>query len=234
MALLTGHGNISPLWRIKKIRTIRFKENRGGNYARNEGLNQSRSELIAFLDDDDYWMPSKLAKQVDAIENEGIDLCYTAKNIVHRRRNSKRYSLIRPRYKNTHKSIMSDNFIGSTSSILIKKSVLEDVGSFDPDLPALQDYDLYIRVIAKGFKIKGITEPLIDYHEGYEKKSISSNLDKFKKASVYLVNKYRNDPYLYLFKRSLRKITLKRIVKSKLFLFGMFKLLFQRLINKSK
>jgi len=211
-----------------KVTCKRFEINKGGNYARNEGITHSNGELIAFIDDDDYWIPEKLEKQVEMIHKEHVDLCYTAKNIVYKGKKSKKYSLIKPRYKDLHKAIMYDNFIGSTSSIVIPKAVLENVGGFDPDLPALQDYDLYIRVIQKGYTIKGIIEPLIDYHVIDEKRSISCSLDVFKTASYYLIDKFHDDPYLYLLKRGLMIITIKRIIKSKHFLNDLLRFLIKK------
>ena len=39
-------------------------ESHGGNYARNLGIKASKGEYCAFLDDDDYWLPTKIEKQV--------------------------------------------------------------------------------------------------------------------------------------------------------------------------
>ena len=44
------------------------EESRGGNYARNLGIKASKGKYCAFLDDDDYWLPTKIEKQVELIE----------------------------------------------------------------------------------------------------------------------------------------------------------------------
>lgn len=209
----------------------RFEKNLGGNTARNEGVAHSSGELLAFLDDDDCWLPGKLEKQLEEMRTGAVDLCYTAKNVIYQNATSKRYSYLRPRYKNLHKSIMRDNFIGSTSTIIIKKRVLEEVGGFDPNLPGLQDYDVYIRLIRKGYRIKGLPEPLVDYHVVDEKRSISCSLDDFSRASQYLIEKYHDDPYLHLLKRGLRVITMKRLIKSRHFLLDSVQLLFKRVMR---
>ncbi len=209
----------------------RFEENRGGNTARNEGVAHSSGELLAFLDDDDRWMPRKLEKQIAVMQDDSVDLCYTAKNVISWKVTAKRYSFLKPRYRDLHKSIMRDNFIGSTSSVIMRRSVLEEVGGFDPNLPGLQDYDVYIRILRKGYKIKGIPEPLVDYHVIDEKRSISCSLDEFSRASQYLIEKYHDDPYLHLLKRGLRIITIKRLVKSRQFLLDSIRVLFKRVIG---
>ena len=55
---------IEPNLKDERIRVIRLKEGVGGAEARNIGLDESKGELIAFLDDDDEWLKNKLERQV--------------------------------------------------------------------------------------------------------------------------------------------------------------------------
>ncbi|WP_336330088.1 glycosyltransferase family 2 protein [Haloarcula sp. CGMCC 1.2071] len=48
-----------------RVKTIRHKENRGANVARNTGIQTSNGDYVAFLDDDDRWDETKIGKQVD-------------------------------------------------------------------------------------------------------------------------------------------------------------------------
>ena len=52
------------------------RESKGGNYARNLGIKASKGKYCAFLDDDDYWLPTKIEKQVQLIEQRNCDLVY--------------------------------------------------------------------------------------------------------------------------------------------------------------
>src|SRR5688572_16958601 len=54
-------------FRDKRIKVIRHQTNRGGAAARNTGIRHSTFDYIAFLDDDDEWLPEKLAKQMAAL-----------------------------------------------------------------------------------------------------------------------------------------------------------------------
>ena len=49
-----------------RLHLIMLEENAGGSEARNIGVRAARGEWVAFLDDDDQWMPTKLAKQMEA------------------------------------------------------------------------------------------------------------------------------------------------------------------------
>ena len=64
----------------KGINYIRIdaKDSKGGNYARNIGINESTGEYVAFLDDDDYWLPEKIEKQVIyAEEHRDVGMIYS-------------------------------------------------------------------------------------------------------------------------------------------------------------
>lgn len=50
-------------------------EQRGAAWARNEGLRRSRNRYVALLDADDFWVPNKLERQVDRLEESGAGLC---------------------------------------------------------------------------------------------------------------------------------------------------------------
>lgn len=212
----------------KRITCIRFKENRGGNSARNEGIRKSAGNIIAFLDDDDAWLPDKLQKQCMVMKNTNADLCYTAKTIIREGKRTKRYSLVKPRFRDMHKAIMRDNFIGSTSTVCIRSSVLRDVGMFDERLPALQDYDLYIRVIKYGFSVKCMEESLLDYFVVEQGGNVSAGYAVFREAVDILLTKYKDDPYLGLLKKSMRILIVKRIFRFRGFFPALIRSVFRK------
>lgn len=53
------------------------KESKGGNHARNVGIKAAKGEYVAFLDDDDYWLPTKIEKQVALILEKQCALVYS-------------------------------------------------------------------------------------------------------------------------------------------------------------
>ena len=107
---------------------------------------------------------------------------------------------------------MWDNFIGTTSSIMTLKKTMLEVNMFDEKMPALQDYDLYIR-ICKNYQVKGIDKALVNYSYNYSKNQISMKKDNFKKACFLLWEKYRDWEYSSLLIVGLAKLKVKRIIK---------------------
>ena len=179
------------------------------NVLRNLGIQCSNGEWIAFLDDDDTWNEDKINQQVQCFQNNNIGLCFTGKNIMNNKNQKIKYSYKNGRFKSIKKSIMWDNFVGITSSIMIHKSVIKKVGDFDESLLALQDYDFIIRVCQK-FDVKGVNKALVNYKYNHDNKQISQSYLNFLDACKILIKKYPNS---YLLKFGLWKLKIKRRVK---------------------
>ena len=130
-----------------KIRFIR-QENRGVSAARNAGILAGDSNCVAFLDSDDIWLPAKLERQFAFIkENPDISLSQTNEIWV---RNGQR---VNPRQK--HKKRAGNIFIDSLalclispSAVVMKRKIISEYGLFDENLPACEDYDLWLRILA--------------------------------------------------------------------------------------
>ena len=195
----------------KKYQYIKNTNNHP-NVLRNIGIEASDGNLLSFLDDDDTWEKKKIEKQVRAFEKNDIALCYTGKNIINQKNHKIKYSYKKPKFNSLLNSIMWDNFIGATSSIMINKKALTEIGNYDIQLPALQDYDLCIRVCEK-FNVIGINEPLVNYYYNYSKKQISEINKNFNSASKRINAKYLNLQNNKLLTLGLLKLKLKRKVK---------------------
>lgn len=66
----------------ENIKLIRAKENRGAGYARNHLLQNVSGELVAFLDDDDYWYPDKISKQLSLLQSSKADIVISDYHIL--------------------------------------------------------------------------------------------------------------------------------------------------------
>jgi len=129
-----------------RIRVISHPENKGVSCARNTGIKSSRYRYIAFLDSDDYWLPKKLLAQMEFFEkNPDALICQTQEIWI---RKGKR---VNPKKK--HLKPSGDIFIPSLrlclvspSAVMLKKSLFDEVGLFDEQLPVCEDYDMWLRI----------------------------------------------------------------------------------------
>lgn len=134
----------------------------GACYSRNRGLEVAKGEFIAYLDDDDEWIPEKLEKQMKQMKDDTV-LVYSDYSVK-----SDDYD-VRPARKRTYPSgivleqLLASNFIGGSSVPLMKTSVLREIGGFDSSFRSCQDYDVWIRMAEKGL-VAAVPEVLSYYY----------------------------------------------------------------------
>lgn len=147
-----------------KLRPV-FQENRGVAAARNTGIGLSRGELLAFLDSDDEWLPHKLERQVALFDpTRKAFVCHTDEIWL---RQGKRV-LQKPTHRKQGGRFFEralERCLISPSSVMISRSLLDDVGWFDEELPAAEDYDLWLRVTAF-HAVDFVPEQLVVKHGG--------------------------------------------------------------------
>ena len=129
---------------------LHSQENRGLSSARNFGLKVSSSNLIAFLDVDDYWLPNKLANQIDLIQrNLDVYPFAVTSNYFLERNGIRTLGISNP----TRRQINSRNLLkfrsvipGSGSAVLLPRQVVAHCGYFDENLRYGEDLDYWVRV----------------------------------------------------------------------------------------
>jgi len=146
------------------IRYIRHKTNKGASAARNTGIEAATGEYIAFIDDDDEWLPTKLEKQVELMDNSstGVGLIYCWMDY---------YEYPDKKIREVHPTLSGDIFeemldrqrIGNSSTLLVRAEIVENVGLFDTSLPRGNDGD-FIRRITKKYKVDYVPEALVKYY----------------------------------------------------------------------
>ena len=133
----------------QKIRYISHASNRGVSAARNRGIRESASPLIAFLDSDDYWLPEKLAVQTAFFSaHPKAMICQTEEIWI---RNG-RYANPKKRHLKPSGDVFEPSLklcLISPSAVMLRRVLLDDVGLFDEDLPACEDYDLWLRIACR-------------------------------------------------------------------------------------
>jgi len=125
------------------------------------------------LDADDWWAPEKLEKQLSLDSSPKIGL-------IHCLADSSKLGVP---LELTFAELWQQNWIVN-SSVLIRRSAFEALGGFNqaPQLISVEDYNLWMRVASAGWRIVALPEVLTFYSRGT---GISSNIDRFLKASLY-------------------------------------------------
>ena len=148
-----------------KLRYI-SQANKGASAARNLGLKKAQGEYIAYLDSDDLWEPHKLSIQTRFLDqNPDFPLCYT-QEIWYR-------NGIRVNPRDKHRKYSGHVFtkclplcIISPSSAMMRRKTLEELSGFDENLPAAEDYDLWLRITCR-YPVYLIPIPLIIKRGGH-------------------------------------------------------------------
>lgn len=168
---------------------ITHEENKGGAFARNTGINASSGNFIAFLDDDDYWFPEKIEKQISIFESSSDQLgaVYCGNfitndqgKVLHQVTPSLRGNILLP--------LLNGHSPNSTSLFLLRKSALVEAGGFDSNLKSFQDYDLWINMSQK-FEFDYTEEPLVNFVRHNEDR-VSINFENRFHALEYISKKW--------------------------------------------
>lgn len=151
---------------------LHHETNRHASAARNTGIMHAKGGLIAFLDDDDEWLLTKLEKQVRLMqklsERVAMTYCwmdrYDGKNVV---------SECRPQLRgDIFKCTLDRQPIGNASTLVVRRSVIEKVGGFDESLARGNDGD-FIRRVCHDYEVDFVPEVLVKYHIGHGHKRIT-------------------------------------------------------------
>ncbi len=176
-------------------------ESRGGNYARNLGIRLATGYYIAFLDDDDYWIPEKTEKQVRTLEEKGCGLVYCGRRFenIYEDRIEYIHVNIDPRNQGDVSRRIFFNIMCTTSTVLVKKEILGQAGMFDENLRFWQEYELNIR-IAQITPFYYVDEPLCVYRvDKNDRFRLTNKYFEWKRDVSYINEKHKR----YIHKMSL-------------------------------
>jgi len=174
-----------------RIVYIQHETERGGAAARNTGIKAAQGEFIAFLDDDDEWLPKKLEIQMSRFRdtNQEVGFCFSAVKIV--KNKVEEFNYVPEGIANYYEDILR-RFKGFlTSTLIVKKYVFNKVGIFDELLPSHQEVDLMIKM-SKSYKGLGINQHLISMM-GDNSNKIGADLKKRIRGREMILNKYLDD-----------------------------------------
>jgi len=183
-----------------RIKYLKFRNNGVIAASRNYGIRHSQGEYIAFLDSDDKWDKKKLEKQLphlQLIKIVGVasDAILITNTPYYRKKNHGRSKLGYIDYK--YIDILNGNPI-MTSSCIVKRNIIENVGFFDEnrDFCFIEDWELWLRIARFGL-FRVLEDPLIFYlvsrKRGYQSSIISKNCLKIIKKQINMNYVDHND-----------------------------------------
>lgn len=173
-----------------RIRYVQHAQNLGGGAARNTGIRAAKSPLVAFLDDDDEWHPTKLERQLELLAASApeVALVYCRVRTVNVATGHESMTETDGKSHGV-RQLLIRNTIGSTSCILCRVAALHAVGLFDETLPSRQDVDLYVR-LAERYAFAFVDEPLVTFYR-HDEPSIGTNYEASIRAHRLFLTKHR-------------------------------------------
>src|SRR5262245_10943766 len=169
------------------------QSHKGAAAAENMGLATARGAFIAFLDDDDEWLPEKLRVQMAVFEHEPQEtgVVYTGRWLV---RNGRRAygppPKILKQHGTIHKQLLRRETFVPLVCAVVRRECFETVGNFDETLPTSNDYDLWIRM-SRQFRFTYIPQALVIVHA--TQGSISTNPANIIEARKLLLRKHADE-----------------------------------------
>jgi glycosyltransferase involved in cell wall biosynthesis len=182
---------------LKYLNDKRFKyvrqDNAGQTKAKNRGIEEATSDLIAFLDADDIWSRDKLEKQLPLFKDVSVGVVYSNSifidndgNILN---NQVKTKDIKPRRGDVTRHLLIDNFVPFSSSI-VRRVCLKEFGGFNESLSMGIDWDLWLRISTR-YRFDYCDKGLLFYRVGHSGQ-MSKNLQKRVECSDIILKDFIN------------------------------------------
>ena len=150
---------LAPYSGDSRVHLLKNEQNMGAAQTRNRGVALAKGEYVAFLDSDDIWLPGKLQKQLKILEETGMVLCATARELMSPEGiPSGRILPVKPVI--SYRELLKHNSI-ACSSVLVKREVVLAHPMHHED--SHEDYIMWLEILEKHGSACGINEPLLRY-----------------------------------------------------------------------
>ncbi len=126
-----------------------WQENKGPSGAKNTGIKNSQGKWLCFLDSDDWWDKRKLEITLEYIKRNPEYKIFHTEEIWYRKGKLLNQKKVHKKYGGWIFDRCLDICRVSISTACIQKSVFEDIGLFDEELPCCEDYDFWLRCSLK-------------------------------------------------------------------------------------
>lgn len=169
-----------------KVRYVR-QTNQGPGPARNKGISETSGAFIAFLDDDDWWLPEKLETQVAFMKTHPeVGLSYTRLRIFRSINGRLDDSTVVPvRMATTLEEMLDKSFIPS-STVILRRECLAQISPFKADAASQEDMELWLRFVQR-WKIAALEVPLTEMKKT-DRPQLSANIILSLKKAIEIVS----------------------------------------------
>lgn len=186
---------------IPRLKIIRLDERGGPQVTRNTGARTATGDILMFLDDDDRWAPDKIEVQAKLLEERPeLGWVYTGMISIDDRGEPDTSETDREISRSSHHTeghvwpdILYRNFIGPTSAVAMRRDLFARVGGFDPTLPAMQDFDLWVRLARAAPVAYDGRHALYFSAKSNVSQRVSDAPGKYQNAIGMLIEKYAHD-----------------------------------------
>jgi glycosyltransferase involved in cell wall biosynthesis len=171
------------------IHYIKHEKNKNGAAARNTGIKASDGKYIAFLDDDDWYYPSKIETSVNILEtNNDYDAVYSSVEVF------RGECCVKMREATLSGNIwrellLNEGLLGTGSNMFLKRTCVDEIGYFDERFIRYQDVEYMLRYLQK-YKIYAVNEVLIRRNIKLSEKSNIPDYLKFKSNKKLIFEKF--------------------------------------------
>ncbi|RDI69650.1 glycosyltransferase family 2 protein [Halopelagius longus] len=168
-------------------RCLRHEENRGANAARRTGIEATDGEIVAFLDDDDYWEPRLVERYLEAFDAGGSEVGVVAAGVQIVDADGEQIGSVVPEYAGdvTERLLRGTLQAATFSRFAVRREVFDDAGYPDERLPSLQDREWHIR-LSQHARYASVPEALV-VRRVTDHGQITDNFEKKRDESVPLI-----------------------------------------------
>ena len=193
--------------KYKNIKLIENERNLGGPLTRNVGIRNATANYIAFLDDDDEFINTKIELQMKLMkekeaENVNVGLIYCYKNIYRTNGELAFIGMV-----NKEGNCLFEHMkecIETTSTWLCKKEILIKCGMFE-NLKAHEDNILLMKILASGYEVYRVPEALVNFYLHNKEDGITTRNKDFIEHTKTLI-KYKEKYYNLLTKKQIEEV----------------------------
>ncbi|MFN8020408.1 MAG: glycosyltransferase family A protein [Acidimicrobiales bacterium] len=172
-----------------RLRVVHLDPNGGVSKARNAGIAAATGRWVAFVDDDDYWLPTKLSAQLAELRSSGARWSIVAALEVTPALEP--LALARTYDAMDVEWLLGSNVVpGGCSGVVVERALLDTIGGFDPALSMFADWELWTRCAIEAGRPAVLPEPLVLYvvHPG----QMSADQTKSRRELLVIRDRFRS------------------------------------------